>query len=130
MAVPNITPTDVKEIISSTMPETSMQAFIDAAKFAMNALIGEDTTLTTNQKFEITRWYCAHLIACTKERQVMKENLGQGEATYSGTTGTGFSATLYGQQCLMFDTTGTLSRHEINLSKRLASIYAVPEFEE
>ena len=130
MGVIAVSPDDVKEIIDTTISDTQLEAFINAATVTINSLLGSLIELSQDQLFEITRWYCAHLLSCTKERQIMKENIGDTGATYSGSTGKGFSATLYGQQCLLFDVTGTLTRYEQQLGKKAITMFAIPSFSE
>ena len=120
---------EVKEILDTTLTDSAIEAFIGAANLTVTKILG-DEDLTDDELKEIERWLTAHLIACTRERQIMKEAVGQASVTYAGVTKTGLDATLYGQQVKLLDTTGLLAQQESDLGKRQASIYAVTSFDD
>ena len=117
---------EVKEIIDASLSDSAIEAYIGAANLTVTGYLG-GTTLSDDVLKEIERWLSAHLIACTRERQVDKEQVGQASVTYSGKSDMGLDATLWGQQCILLDTTGTLVSI---VGKRSASIYAIPNFDD
>jgi hypothetical protein len=117
-----VTATEVKEIISTTLSDSIVNTFINAANYTVTELIGNNSDLSDNQKKEIERWLAAHLIACAREPQPQSEGVGEARISYQGKTAMGLQATLYGQQAMLLDTTGTLSER---LGRRRAMIKAV-----
>jgi hypothetical protein len=101
--------TEVKRIITTTSDTTP---FIEAASVLVdNHLTGKglsDATL-----LQIEKWWAAHLFAVSDPRSE-ETKTGKSEDKFQGKTGMGLNATLYGQQVLLFDTTGTLA----NVGKR------------
>lgn len=118
---------EVKEIIDTSLSDSAIEAFIGAANLTVTSLLGTSTALSSDQLREIERWFSAHLIACSRERQIDKEGVGQATVSYSGKTDMGLDATLYGQQVKIMDTTGILASQ---VGKRSASIYAVTSFDD
>ena len=114
---------EVKEIIDTSLSDPVIEAFISAANPTVTELLGSITSLSAVQLKEIERWFTAHLIACTRERQIDKETTGQAGATYSGQTEMGLDATMYGQQVKVLDTSGIMAQR---IGKKLASVYAIP----
>ena len=128
-----VTPAEVKEILDTSLTDSAITAFIDAASVTVTDLLGENSAasdLSNAQLKEVERWLTAHLIASTRERQVAKENAGQAGVTYDGRTGLGLDSTLYGQQVKLLDTTGTLANLEKTVGLKAISMYAVPNFDE
>jgi len=125
-----VIPAEVKEILSTDLTDPTITAYINAANATVTSLVGSNADLTTAQLKEIERWLAAHLIACTRERQIAKENAGQAGATYDGKSDMGLDATLYGQQVKLLDTTGTFATLESTVGLKSASIYAVTSFDD
>lgn len=121
-----VLPAEVKEIINTSLSEPTITSFIDGANLTVTALLGDSTVLSTAQLKQIELWYTAHLIACTRERQVHSRKAGQATDVYEGTTGKGLDATMYGQVCKALDTTGVLAADS---GKKVATIYAITSFE-
>lgn len=117
-----VTATEVKEIISTSLSDSIVETFIDAANTVVSEIIGSDTTLSTTQKKEIERWLSAHLLACAREQQPQSEKDGDASITYQGKTGMGLDSTYYGQTVKIIDTTGKLAR---SIGKKKVNIYAV-----
>jgi hypothetical protein len=122
-----VTPEEVKEIIDTTVSESSIEAFITAANATINALLGS-SSLTVVQLREIERWLTAHLITCAKERTIRSETAGQADITYeTQPLGKGLDASLYGQQVRLLDTTGILASVAVGMQK--VSMYTITSFE-
>jgi hypothetical protein len=117
-----VTATEVKEIISTSLSDSIVEAFIDAANTVVSEIIGSDTTLSTTQKKEVERWLSAHFLACAREQQPQSEKDGDASITYQGSTGMGLDSTYYGQTVKIIDTTGKLAR---SVGKKKVNIYAV-----
>jgi len=96
---------DVKVIIDTDLNDLS--AFITAASVQVD-VIAALGILTTASLKEIERWLSAHYVAI-RDRQVSKVTMLDTSHTYDGKTGTGLGSTLWGQQALLMDTTGTLA---------------------
>jgi len=116
---PRVTANEVREIMDDTdLTNTNIDSFISGANALMNTLFG-NSTLPLHK--EVERWLTAHLIACTRERQALKEEAGSAKITYTGVYEKGLSMTSYGQMAMTLDTSGKL----MLLMLRRASIYAV-----
>lgn len=121
-----ITTDELKEIISTDLGDSVLEAFILAANLTVTEWLGSSTVLSSDQLKEIERWLSAHLLACTREQQAQSEDAGQASITYQGKTGMGLDATFYGQQVKLLDSTGILAQ---SVGKKLASVYAVTSFD-
>ena len=114
-----VTETEVKKLISTT---ENITAQIDAANVVVTEKLGSNVTITANHLKEIERWLAAHLVACSIERQTIKEKIGATAVEFvgsqQGSAGLGLALTSYGQQVMIIDTTGILA----NLGKRRARI--------
>lgn len=120
---------EVKEIIKipTSISDTIIHSFIQAANVTITAVLGDDTTLTTAQFKEIERWLAAHFIACSRVRQATEEEvMGEVSVKYTGKTDKKLDATLYGQTVQVLDTTGKLAA---NIGKKQASLIAITSFE-
>jgi len=119
-----VTPTEVKQIIDTDLADDIINAFILAADSVVVEVLGTDTTLTAARKKVIERWLTAHLVATTREPQMIKGGAGGASVTYQGITGKGLESTFYGQQCMLLDTTGKMR----GLTGKVASMKAVASF--
>jgi hypothetical protein len=123
-----VNPEEVKEIIETNVPDTAIEAYIAGADAIVTGLLvglGMPDALLK----EIERWLTAHLIACSRDRQVREEVAGGARISYFSEysmVGKGLDATLYGQQAKILDTTGTLAMSTV--AKLPASVYAVTSF--
>lgn len=115
------TATEVKQIIDTDLSDTIVDAYITAANAVVTEVLGSDTTITDTLKEEIERWYAAHLIAVSRERQLVKGEAGPASATYAGAFGAGLKGSTYGQQVEAMDSTGKMAA----LSRKSASFSAV-----
>lgn len=117
---------EVKQILDTDLSDNIVKAFINTANIIVSDVLGSDTTLSANQLKEIEKWLTAHILSATREREAQKEEVGDGNVTYSGKTGMGLQATMYGQQVLMLDTTGKLAQE---LGKKSATMTAITSFD-
>lgn len=118
---------DVKEILDTSLTDATIETFISAASMTVSKYLDGVSSLTALQLKEIERWLAAHLIACSREKQVKSEAAGDASVSYQGVTGSGLDATLYGQQVKLLDTSGILAAQ---VGRRAASIYAVTSFDD
>lgn len=118
---------EVKQIIETSLSDPIITAFIDSANVTVTALLGTSTVLSTDQMKEIEKWMAAHLIACTRERQVKSESVDGASVTYEGSTGDGLDSTMYGQMAKMLDTSGVLAS---SIGMKTITIKAITSFED
>jgi hypothetical protein len=128
----HVTAEDVIAIIPScSLTADQVDPFINSAHQFLDNVYATDTTLSYETRYEIERWFVAHLLVSTgyqESRAVKREKLGDAEVEYSVSDikGQGVSSTTYGKMALMCDTTGLLAKAE----KMKASIYAIRSFDE
>lgn len=122
-----VTVDEVKLIITTTLSNTAIESFINAASGLVTSLLGSSTVLTADQLSSIELFLSAHFIACGPERQLKTEEAGQAKDSYGGNFGMGLDFTSYGQQVKVLDVTGVLAQ---KISKQAMSLYAVPAFED
>lgn len=101
-----VTDTEVKKIIDTTITTTP---FIRSANLVVtDRLVGQG--LSTDMLKEIELWLAAHFVAI-RDKQFVKRKIGDAEDTYQvGKLGEGLKATEFGQQVILLDSTGILSR--------------------
>lgn len=127
----HVTAEDVIGIIPScTLTADQIDPFINSAHNFLGNLYTGDTTLSIATKYEIEKWFVAHLLVSTGYQQtqaIRREKLGEAEIEYSVSTvkSEGIFSTPYGKMAIMWDTTGLLAKSE----KMKASIYAIKSFE-
>lgn len=121
-----ITADEVSEIIDTAQSTDTIYACIAAANSIVTSMLGA-SALVEVQLREIERWLAAHFLACSRERQLKVETVGQAKQEFLGKADMGLDATLYGQQVKLLDTTGILS---MKLGRRGAGLYAIPQFED
>jgi len=109
MAV-RVTSTDVKAVIETE--ETDLSVFITAANNLTDRVAVADSGLAAATLFEIERWLSAHF-AALYDRQESKSDVGDTAFTYGGKTAMGLDFTRFGQQAMLFDTTGTLRKLDL-----------------
>lgn len=102
-----VTAEQVMEIISTTLSEAQVNAFINTAHLVVQTRLankGLDPALLT----EIELWLAAHFVSMRDPRKkaVRANNIS---ITYQGEFGVGLHATSYGQQAMALDPTGTLA---------------------
>ncbi len=111
-----VTDAEVREIIDIDVSITNITPFITIANLLVTDKLS-DSGLSVEMLKEIERWLSAHFVAI-RDPRVKSESIGGISTSYRGTTGEGLKSTLYGQQVIMFDTTGTLA----NFGMKKASI--------
>ena len=121
-----VNPDELKEIISTSLDDSILEAFIGAANLTVTDLIGSGSGLSDDQLREIERWLAAHFLASTREPQAQSERDVEAAITYQGKTGMGLDFTPYGQMVKVLDTTGILASA---VGMRKASLYAVESFD-
>ena len=100
----------VKEIISTTLTDAQINAFLNMAYALSIPIQGElgdcgGTTTTC----AIIKLLAAHLIS-TRDRRVKSKSVGgEWSVTYMGESGLGLDATMYGQQAKVLDCSGILA---------------------
>jgi hypothetical protein len=119
----NVTATQVKQIISTDLSDTIVEAYIDGAYELVNDVLGDDTTISSSLKAEIEKWLAAHMIAITRERVAKEEGAGGAYIKYTGVFTVGLLATPYGQVVKELDTTGKMAA----LGRKTVSVRAVEE---
>lgn len=116
------TAAEVKQIIDvGDLTDTEVDAFISGANALVTEVVGSDTTIGVTLKEEIERWLTAHMIAATRQRQLVSGEAGGAKAVYQGKTGMGLNSTLYGQQVTVLDSTGNFAA----LGGKKASMVAI-----
>lgn len=120
-----VTPDELKEIISTSLGDGVLSAFITAANLVVTKHLGGITYVSDGQRKEIERWLAAHLLTA-REQQVASEGADKASVTYQGSYGMGLDATFYGQQVKLLDTSGILGSV---VGKRKADLYAVTSFD-
>ena len=111
-----VTDAEVREIIDIDTSITNITPFITIANLMVTEKLG-DSGLSAEMLKEIERWLAAHFVAM-RDPRVKSESIGGITTSYQGTTGEGLKSTLYGQQAILMDTTGTLA----NVGMKKASI--------
>lgn len=111
-----VTDAEVREIIDIDPLITNIAPFITIANLMVTDKLGA-SGLSAEMLKEIERWLAAHFVAM-RDPRVKSESIGGITTSYQGTTGEGLKSTLYGQQAVLMDTTGTLA----NLGMKKASI--------
>lgn len=117
------TATEVKEIYSTSLSDSIIEAYIDVANdLVTEKLAGEhdDTRLEMIEQF-----LSAHLVIIARDRQAREEEIGDARIIYSEVFGEGLKSTTFGQTVLMLDTSGILN----SMSKRKVRIVAIESFD-
>jgi hypothetical protein len=117
---------DVKAILDGDTVATDAQisTFIDAANVVVSQHLADETDMTSALLAEIERWYAAHLISLTVDRQAQRIEIGGDTNEEYAKLGRMLEATTYGQTVLTLDFTGKLAA----LGKKRAKISAVTSF--
>ena len=102
-----VTAVQVMEIISTSLSEEQINAFINTAHHVVEDRLG-DAELGETLLTDIELWLSAHFLA-TRDQRAKSETVAEYSVTYQGNTDMGLKATIYGQQALALDYTGTLA---------------------
>lgn len=113
-----VTVADVKAImfLDSRVTDAAIGVFITQANILVDRVFAEDTTLADATLTEIERLIAAHFIHALDPR-VKAEGTDGTTAQYSGQWGMQLSATTYGQNAMMLDSTGLLAKASDNRKK-------------
>ena len=104
--MPRVTVSEVRSIIDvdSSITDADVAVFINAA----NLIVTQNVTgLNDDLTKEIERWLSAHLLAVRDRRPIHKE-IGDTVERYGEKLWKGLESTIYGQQVVLLDSTGTL----------------------
>ena len=111
-----VTAEQVMEIISTSLTEDQVNAFINMA----NTVVDErliDQNLGSDLLMQIELLLSAHFVSL-RDPRAQQEKVDEYSVTYQGSTGEGLKASTYGQQAIALDTSGTLA----NLAKPRAML--------
>lgn len=111
----------VKNIIDTDLTNEQITPFLTAANtMVTDLLLGESYSVTTLQ--EIERWLAAHFVA-VRDPQITKEKIGDAQVAYEGKTDMGLNSTRYGQQVMVLEHHGILTR--LMSGKRSAEVKTI-----
>ncbi len=98
----------VKGILKTSLSDEEINPYIDTANVIVTQVLsGAD--LGADLLAEIEKWFTAHLIALTRQRQAQSVKIGDASETYAK-LGVRLNATTYGQTVAMLDTSGLLGK--------------------
>ena len=97
----------VREIISTSLPDGQINAFINTAHRLVDERLG-NAGLSAGMLSEIELWLAAHFLSMRDPRK-KQVKVGEAQVTFQGESGQGLAATSYGQQAMLLDTSGTLA---------------------
>lgn len=102
---------DVKELIPIPESVVTITPFLNAAhNLVETAIVAKfPDTHTDDVLFEIERWLAAHFTAIRYTR-TSSESISSVTESYQHKLGLDLRCTMYGQQAIILDTTGALSR--------------------
>ena len=101
----------------STTVTTALASFIEAANVLIVELLPETVVTYTDDRYEIIeRWLSAHFYRVS-QGEVMSETVGPLTSTFLFKTGYALYQTRFGQQAMVLDTSGILSRYNHDLIK-------------
>lgn len=103
-----VTEVEVQEIIEVDS-SLSLTAFIAAATALVDDKLDQNIGLGDDLLKEIERWLAAHFVAI-RIKITSQEKLGDAAENYQFKLGLNLQNTMWGQQALMLDTSGTLNR--------------------
>lgn len=109
MTVSKPTAAQVIALTGTSLAEATVSAIIDDAALLVEGCV---STYSADRQAAIVKWVAAHLIASTGSEGVLtSDKLGDAQQSYArAQTGMALRGTTYGQQALLLDTTGCLSR--------------------
>jgi hypothetical protein len=103
--------TDVEVGLILDTDVTDFTPFISIANILVTTQLSTPAKITNSTILkEIERWLSAHFFKCSLEQQEKVHEVGSTKATFMGAGNeVGLGATLYGQQAIAMDTSGTLA---------------------
>lgn len=120
------TATAVKQILTTSLTDTVVEAYIDDASAMVDEVFEDDTDIGSTLLTAIEKWLTAHMIASTQERFGKEEGAGGAYIKYTGVYGEGLRSTPYGQMVMNLDTTGLMAA----TGGKGATIKAIHSFED
>lgn len=113
-----VTVTEVKQIIEidSTIVDADLEVFITSANILTNKVNVDGGITDASQLKEIERWLSAHLMAI-RDLRVDSEKAGPVSQKFQYKLALNFNVTMYGQQALILDTSGTLATLQRDASR-------------
>lgn len=120
-----VTVSEVTDIYDTNMDSDKIQRFIQSAHVLVNSTLAS-SGLAADVLKEIELWISAHFIYM-RDPQALRSKIGDSEAWHFPASVTtafarGLNLTPYGQQALVFDTTGSLA----SLGKQKGKFRAAP----
>ncbi len=112
---------EVKDIMDTVLSADDMAEFITVGNLMTTEICGGEGYSDELMK-EIERWLSAHF-AAIRDPRVMKEKIGDAEATYHGKSDMGLAHTPYGQQAMQIDFHGKLAA--VQAAKGPAEVKAI-----
>lgn len=114
-----VTYEEVQGIFETDLTELQINNFIRGANLIVeNSLVPADALDDATLK-EIELYLAAHL-CCMRDQRVSSNSVRNVSESYQYKLGLRLEVTMYGQQCLIFDTTGIL--HNLNKGRKSASM--------
>lgn len=120
------TKTQVRYVLETALEDDEIDALIDHASAMVTSVLGNEG-LDSDLLLRIETYLTAHLIAIGKERQPIKERVGDIELQFHKMGGSGFLSfleqTTFGQAVLFMDTRGLFQK----ISSKRAFITAIKQ---
>jgi hypothetical protein len=101
------TATDVKDVIDTNLSDSVVESFITTANIYVTDKLGGEG-LSADLLEQIEKWFTAHLIAMSRQKEVTREEVDNAQVEYAGKFGQNLQATRYGQVVITLDTTGIM----------------------
>jgi hypothetical protein len=112
MAASRVTDAEVREICEIDAALTDLEPFRIAANYVVEDNLASVTFYTTSPGLsrlkEIERWLAAHFTAI-RDKRIDSEKAGPVSQKFQYKLGLNLQSTMYGQQAIMLDKTGTLA---------------------
>jgi len=114
-----VTPLQVSRIIEwqdgTNGDIIQLEPFIELANIEVNWLDGKDTSgeLSDAELRQIEKFLAAHSYTVHRDRQLQSESTNGASGSYQGQTGLGLQATHFGQTAMRLDTTGNLTKRNL-----------------
>lgn len=100
---------EVDKIIDVDPNITDYSAFISVASLLVDDISAGDSSISEDRLKEIERWLSAHFLAI-RDMRASDEKAGKVSMSYQYKLGLNLQVTMYGQQAMMLDSSGYLSR--------------------
>ncbi len=114
------TAAEVKGVIDTNLSDSVVEDFITTANIMVNNTLGDDG-LSESILTQIEKWFTAHLLASSRERQAEREQVDNARVDYTGEYGMNLNMTSYGQVVKQLDTTGKMA----NSGSKQAGLWSI-----